>query len=80
MTVDDVAIVKKNLNSAFEGAKSPGKGGVKTDLELKKPVEEEDTKSEVMDEPILTENKRRFVLFPIKYHEVRSSAFLFLVL
>ena len=79
MTVDDVAIVKKNLNSAFEGAKSPGKGGVKTDLELKKPVEE-DTKSEEMDEPILTENKRRFVLFPIKYHEVRSSAFLFLVL
>ena len=79
MTVDDVAIVKKNLNSAFEGAKSPGKGEVETDLELKKPVEE-DIKSEEMDEPILTENKRRFVLFPIKYHEVRSSAFLFLVL
>ena len=78
MTVDDVATVKKNLNSAFEGAKSPGKGGVKKDLELK-PVKE-DPKSEEMDEPILTENKHRFVLFPIKYHEVRSPAFLFLVL
>ncbi|PUU79039.1 ribonucleotide reductase [Tuber borchii] len=69
MTVDDVATVKKNLNSAFEGAKSPGKGGVKRDLELKKPVKE-DPKSEEMDEPILTENKHRFVLFPIKYHEI----------
>ena len=78
MTVDDVASVKKNLNSAFEGAKSPGKGGVKEDLELK-PIKE-DPKSEEMDEPILTENKHRFVLFPIKYHEVRPPAFLFLVL
>jgi len=79
MTVDDVAIVKKNLNSAFENVKSPGKGGVKTDFELKKPVEE-GTKLEEMDEPILTENKHRFVLFPIRYHEVRSPAFLSLVL
>ncbi|PWW77527.1 hypothetical protein C7212DRAFT_277478 [Tuber magnatum] len=69
MTVDDVAIVKKNLNSAFENVKSPGKGSTKTDLESKKPVEE-GTKSEEMDEPILTENKHRFVLFPIKYHEI----------
>ncbi|RPB05518.1 hypothetical protein L873DRAFT_1785693 [Choiromyces venosus 120613-1] len=68
MTVDDVA-VKKNLSSAFESVKSPAKGGVKTDLELRKPVEEV-TESEEMDEPILTENKHRFVLFPIKYHEI----------
>ncbi|KAG0130273.1 ribonucleotide reductase [Tuber indicum] len=69
MTVDDAAAVKKNLNSAFENVKSPGKGGVKIDPELKKPSEE-DIKSEEMDEPILTENKHRFVLFPIKYHEI----------
>ncbi|CUS14959.1 unnamed protein product [Tuber aestivum] len=69
MTVDDVEVVKKNLNSAFENAKSPGKTGAKTDLELKQPVDE-GTKAEEMDEPILTENKHRFVLFPIKYHEI----------
>ena len=27
----------------------------------------------VEDEPLLKESKRRFVLFPIQYHEVRSS-------
>ncbi|KAG0636875.1 ribonucleotide reductase [Tuber brumale] len=69
MTVDDATVVKKNLSSAFENVKSPGKGGVKTESELKK-SSEEDTKSEEMDEPILTENKHRFVLFPIKYHEI----------
>ena len=78
MTVDDTA-VKKNLNSAFENVKSPGKGCVKADTELKKPAEE-DTKSEEVDEPILTDNKHRFVLFPIRYHEVRFSASLCLVL
>ena len=54
------------------------------DLELKKPlVEVYDVKKEVKpivapaikaeeaDEPLLQENPHRFVLFPIKYHEVR---------
>ena len=54
------------------------------DLELKKPlVEVYDAKKEVKaivaptikpeeaDEPLLQENPHRFVLFPIKYHEVR---------
>ena len=53
------------------------------DLELKKPlVEVYDTKKEMTptvaptikpeeaDEPLLQENPHRFVLFPIKYHEV----------
>lgn len=57
---------------------------VMDDLELKKPlVEVYDAKKEVMptvaptikseeaDEPLLQENPHRFVLFPIKYHEVR---------
>ncbi|KAI9840417.1 MAG: Ribonucleotide-diphosphate reductase (RNR), small subunit [Sclerophora amabilis] len=51
------------------------------DLEIKKPIVEEvrlDTKAPVAptikpeeaDEPLLQENPHRFVLFPIKYHEV----------
>ena len=57
---------------------------VMNDIELKKPlVEVYDAKKEVTptvaptikpgeaDEPLLQENPHRFVLFPIKYHEVR---------
>ena len=57
---------------------------VMDDIELKKPlVEVYDAKKEVTpivvptikpeeaDEPLLQENPHRFVLFPIKYHEVR---------
>jgi len=46
--------------------------------EIKKPVVEETkiivhaptVKPEEIDEPLLQENPNRFVLFPIKYHEV----------
>lgn len=31
-------------------------------------------KASEADEPLLQENPQRFVLFPIKYHEVRSDA------
>lgn len=31
------------------------------------------TKAPEIDEPILQENPNRFVLFPIKYHEVRAQ-------
>ena len=57
---------------------------VMDDIELKKPlVQVYDAKKEVTpivaptikpeeaDEPLLQENPHRFVLFPIKYHEVR---------
>lgn len=55
------------------------------DLDLKKPQvdlvkqEEKPTvapgiKAEEADEPLLQENPQRFVLFPIKYHEVRASS------
>ena len=30
-------------------------------------------KAEEADEPLLQENPQRFVLFPIKYHEVRDA-------
>lgn len=53
------------------------------DIIIKKPVAEElktekavavatTIKAEEADEPLLQENPQRFVLFPIKYHEVRS--------
>jgi len=52
------------------------------DVEIKKPIVEEvktekavavapTIKPEEADEPLLQENPHRFVLFPIKYHEVR---------
>lgn len=52
------------------------------DVEIKKPVVEEAKKEQAIvkaasslkpeeaDEPLLQENPQRFVLFPIKYHEV----------
>jgi ribonucleoside-diphosphate reductase subunit M2 len=54
------------------------------DIELKKPVEEvkqekaivvaPTIKPEESDEPLLQENPQRFVLFPIKYHEVSNAS------
>jgi len=53
------------------------------EVQIKKPVVEEvkqavvvasTIKPEEADEPLLQENPQRFVLFPIKYHEV-SDAF-----
>lgn len=47
--------------------------------EVKKVEKETETavaptiKPEESDEPILQENPQRFVLFPIKYHEVRNA-------
>lgn len=57
MKVGDVTSAKRNLTSSFEDLKTPV-------------TEEKKQEPELLDEPILTENKNRFVLFPIKYHEV----------
>ena len=38
-----------------------------------KPAVAPTIKPEETDEPLLQENPHRFVLFPIKYHEVRTS-------
>lgn len=65
-------IGKENLQSMFHDVDGP---------ELKKPVTEmvkveeklpvaPTIKPEEADEPLLRENPHRFVLFPIKYHEV----------
>jgi ribonucleoside-diphosphate reductase subunit M2 len=56
-----------------------------TDIEAKKPIVEEvksekaitvapTIKPEEADEPLLQENPQRFVLFPIKYHEVSIAS------
>jgi ribonucleoside-diphosphate reductase subunit M2 len=55
---------------------------VVTEVALTKPVVEEvqvakvapTIKPEEMDEPLLQENPNRFVLFPIKYHEVSFAS------
>lgn len=58
LQLDDIALAKQNLTAAFEASRK----------ETKKvaPKEEEEVY-----EPLLTENKNRFVLFPIKYNDVR---------
>jgi ribonucleoside-diphosphate reductase subunit M2 len=42
----------------------------KVEKEAAKPAVAPTIKPEEIDEPILQENPQRFVLFPIKYHEV----------
>ncbi len=42
--------------------------------EVAKPAVAPGIKAEEADEPLLQENPQRFVLFPIKYHEVRDDA------
>ena len=56
--VDDIGLKKPNLDL------------VKDDV--KKPVVASTIKPEEAHEPLLQENPHRFVLFPIKYHEVRA--------
>lgn len=41
--------------------------------EAPKPAVAPTIKPEELDEPLLQENPQRFVLFPIKYHEVRDA-------
>ena len=55
---DEVAIPIKGIPDIVEQADD------------KKPSVAEGIKEEEADEPILQENPHRFVLFPIKYHEV----------
>ncbi|KAL0639576.1 Ribonucleotide-diphosphate reductase (RNR), small subunit [Maublancomyces gigas] len=66
LRVDDITATK-NLTSTFHKVKS-GTDSLKKDLDLKKSVEVKEP--ELLDEPILRENKNRFVLFPIKYNDI----------
>ena len=57
--IDDIGLNKPSLELVKE--------------EVKKPVVAPTIKPEEASEPLLQENPHRFVLFPIKYHEVRAS-------
>ncbi len=45
-----------------------------TKVEEAKPTVAATIKAEEADEPLLQENPQRFVLFPIKYHEVSDAS------
>lgn len=76
----------KKLNLESTGKENiPATAPIVDDLELKKPIVEmvkpvqespkvaPGIKPDESDEPLLQENAHRFVLFPIKYHEVRVT-------
>src|SRR5271154_1148796 len=60
-----VAVLKERFAQAARGKENVGVVG-------KPAIEKQsaDTATEEDDEPLLVENNKRFVLFPIKYHEV----------
>jgi hypothetical protein len=67
LQLDDIASIKANLASRIEHTKNePAKKAEEKKLvDLPSSIQPEE-----QDEPLLQENKQRFVLFPIKYHEV----------
>ena len=77
--------VKKIDFAVADKENTPIDTPVVEELDFKKPVVEEikstekpvvapTIKSQEADEPLLRENPHRFVLFPIKYHEVRDTS------
>lgn len=77
----DSPVKKLNFNAADkENAPLNTDAPIAADVEVKKPILEDvkadnvvavaTIKPEEADEPLLQENPQRFVLFPIKYHEV----------
>jgi hypothetical protein len=66
-----VAAMKENFARAGQGKKSlAGLVGKKHVIDEPSELEKKHAKLEEEEEPLLVENKKRFVLFPIKYHEV----------
>jgi len=65
LEVDDIKQAKASLASKFEAVKTESKPEEKKLVALPSSLQ-----SEELDEPLLAENKQRFVLFPIKYHEI----------
>jgi len=67
LQLDDIASIKANLASRIEQTKNePAKKAEEKKLvDLPSSIQPEE-----LDEPLLQENKQRFVLFPIKYHEI----------
>ncbi|TGZ83768.1 hypothetical protein EX30DRAFT_315412 [Ascodesmis nigricans] len=67
LKVDDVAAAKANLSSKFQSAKTQTTPKKTEDKLVKLPST---LQEEEQNEPLLEENKQRFVLFPIKYHDI----------
>lgn len=62
---DDLA----TLEAQMDAKQNEGKTFEVANKEKAEPT----VKNETIDEPLLQENPQRFVLFPIKYHEVRDA-------
>jgi ribonucleoside-diphosphate reductase subunit M2 len=79
LKMSDSPVKKLDFNAGKENQPHTAEEPVSTVVDTKKieqaPVEAESgLKPEEMDEPLLQANPNRFVLFPIKYHEVRNSS------
>jgi ribonucleoside-diphosphate reductase subunit M2 len=75
---DFSAMDKENIPAALSASSSEEISETKKSIvEIVKPVETPKVAPGIMaqeaDEPLLQENPHRFVLFPIKYHEVRAK-------
>jgi ribonucleoside-diphosphate reductase subunit M2 len=62
----DLAILEAEIDAKHQQSSTPAK-------EEPKPAVAPTIKPDEADEPLLQENPQRFVLFPIKYHEVRDQ-------
>jgi ribonucleoside-diphosphate reductase subunit M2 len=76
--IDFSAMDKENIPATSHATTSEDTVDTKKSIvELVKPVETPKfapgIKAQEADEPLLQENPHRFVLFPIKYHEVRVN-------
>lgn len=66
-----VATMKENFARAGRGKENAvAVVGKKHVIDEPSQLDKKHTKLEEEEEPLLVENKKRFVLFPIKYHEV----------
>ena len=76
--IDFEAVGKENVALVEPLAEKLDVEGKKPAAELAKKVEQPaivpGIKPDEVNEPLLQENPNRFVLFPIKYHEVRVDA------
>lgn len=75
--MNDSPIKKPNFEAAGKENASMDDVNLKVDKPVAKPVEEAPKvapgiKAAEASEPLLQENPHRFVLFPIKYHEVST--------
>ena len=65
-----VATLKENFARAGRGKENAAIASKKHVIDQPSELDKKQTKPQEDEEPLLVENKKRFVLFPIKYHEV----------